>query len=472
MKKSDFTGWKDVFTFTFLQMVKQKGYISFLVVCTIITLLSSTVMALFRQYNDAKEKKTSVSEIVFFDETGLEIDYTDAFKETKYENASIISNPSKTFDEYEKQMEENADKTLLVKIAFDKKEQEYNILFVEGKEVNLSDLANEELASEFGDFFEEAMIKAVDISDEQREFINKDIEKEVKKLAENGEVIEANKDSISDRDYFIILGFMMVCMMIINVSANQVGLSIVTEKSSRVIEYLMVNVRPLALIMGKLLATITASLLQMITIGFGYLASNIISNLITPRLSKLLFGIEQTAEDVTVADETLAATIKMMHNIKLEYILVALLFVVLGIIFYGIIAGLLGASVSKMDEIQEAMSTLQVLIILGCYADLALCILQFMGTANPILTKVLSIIPISSPFWVPGNMLLGKMSWSLIIASIIVMIISIALLFILTACVYEAMIFYNGTPMKFKDIVALAFSKNKVIRKEEAKDEE
>lgn len=472
MKKSDFTGWKEVYSFTFSQTVKQKGYISFLVICAVIALFSSTVIALVRQFNDAKEEKTSVSEVVVFDETGLEIDYTDAFVDTKYEKVSVISHPSKSFDEYEKQMEAKADETMLVRITFDKENEDYNLLFVKGKDVNLSELESEAFSGEFCDFFEEARIEAIDISEQQREFINTDIEKEVKELSETGEVIDSKKDSISFEDYFILLAFLMICMMIINVSANQVSLSIVTEKSSRVIEYLMINVRPLALIVGKLLATIVASLLQMVTIGLCYMSSSIVSSMITPHLSKLLFGIEQTAEEVSVADEALAASIEMIHGIRLEYVFFALLFMVLGIIFYGIIAGLLGASVSKMDEMQEAMATFQILLVLGCYADLALCVLQISEKASPMLAKILSIIPVTSPFLVPGNMLLGNMSWPLIIASIIVMLISIALLFVLTACVYEAMIFYNGNPMKFKDIVALAFSKNKNVAKEEANDEE
>lgn len=472
MKKSDFTGWKEVFSFTFSQTVKQKGYISLLVIFAVIALLSSTVMALVGQYNDAKDEKTSVSTVVIFDETGLEIDYTDAFKDTKYEKTCIISHPSKAFEEYEKQMEAEADETMLVKVSFDKDEETYHVLFVKGKNVHLSELASEEFSGDFCNFFEEARIEAVDISKQQREFINTNIEKEVKELSENGEVIESKKDSISFGDYFILLAFLMICMMIINISANQVSLSIVTEKSSRVIEYLMINVRPLALITGKLLATIVASLLQMVTIGFCYLSSTIISNLVTPKLSKWLFGIVQTSEEVSVADETMAASIRMIHGIKMEYVFLALLFMVLGIVLYGIIAGLLAASVSKMDEMQEAMSGFSILLVVGCYADLALIILQFSEKANPVLTRIMSIIPITAPFLVPGNMLLGKMSWPLIIASITVMLVSIALLFILTACVYEAMIFYNGNPMKFKDIIALAFSKNKVSQKEEAHDEE
>lgn len=472
MKKSDFTGWREVFEFTFSQTVKQKAYGIFLVVFSVIALLYATGSALISQYGEVKEKKSNISEVVIFDETGLNIQYTNVFTSKKYKNTTVVSEPSKSIDEYEKQMEENADATMLIKISFDNEEELYHILFIQGKKIGMSEISKVEFANEFCDYFETAKMEAVKVSEEQRDLIQTDIVREIKLLSDTGEVIDKEKESISYEDYFIMLIMLMACMMLINIGGNQIALSIVTEKSSRVIEYLVLNVRPLALILGKLLATIVTSTLQMIAIGFCYIASPIIANMIVPRLSKVLFGAVESAESsVTVADETLAAFIKMIHGIKMEFVILALVFVVLGIIFYGLIAGLLGASVSKMDEMQESMVVFQLMLVLGCYADMGLCVMQMLGTANPMFNKVLSICPITSPFLVPGSMLLGNMNWSLIILSIVAMLVAIVLMAIFTASVYEAMIFYNGKTLKFKDIIELASSKKKLAKKEEDKNE-
>ncbi len=473
MKKSDFTGWREVFSFTFSQTVKQKAYGIFLVIFSIIALFYSTGSALISQYSEHKESKATIGEVVIFDETGLEISYTDVFTSKKYKNIKVNSNPSKAIEEYEKAMEDKADDTMLIKVSYDKEDKVYRILFVGGKNVELSELAKVEFGNEFCDFFELARMEAVNISKEQRDYIQTDISNEVRLLSEEGDIIKKEKEGISYSDYFITLIMLMICMMLINISGNQIALSIVTEKSSRVLEYLVLNVRPLALIVGKLLATIVTSTLQMIAVGFCYAASPIISNMITPRLSQWLFGVVESAETNTaIADETLASSVQMIHGIKMEFVFLSLLFLVLGIILYGIVAGLLGASVSKMDEMQETMTLFQLMLIVGCYADMALCIMQMSGNANPILSKIVSICPITSPFIVPCNMLLGKMNWPLIIASFLAMIVVIALLFMLTANVYEAMIFYNGKALKIKDIILLASSKKKSVLKEEVKDEE
>lgn len=472
MRKSDFTGWRDVFTFTFSQTVKQKAYGIFLVVFSVIALFYSTFLTLFNQYSEYKEENTKISEVLVFDESGLAIDYTNVFTDKKYKSIPINSNPVKSMEEYEKQMEEEDDNKILIRVTFDREDEKYHMLFVQGKNSGLSEIAKVEFAEEFCDFFEEARMDAVNISKNQRELIQTDIDSEIKTLSSNGEVIDKKKDSISFNDYIVLLILLMVCMMMINISGNQIALSIVTEKSSRVIEYLVINVRPLALIVGKILATIVTSSLQMITVGFCYAASPIISNIITPRISKWMFGLSETSERSTaIADETLANSIKMIHGIKIEFVVLALLFMVLGIIFYGIVAGLLGASVSKMDELQEAMTLFMFMMVVGCYADMALCVMQITEKSSPMLSKLLSICPVTSPFLVPGNMILGNMNWPTIIASFAAMIVVIILAFILTARVYEALIFYNGKPLKIKDIFALASSKKQSGVKEEEKNE-
>lgn len=473
MNKSDFAGWKEVFSFTFSQTVKQKAYGIFLVIFSIVALFYSTATTLIGQYNDRKEAKATMKEIVVFDETGLGVDYSNVFTSKQYKEIKITTASGKTMEEWEKALEEeeNAD-TMLIQVTFNQKEKNYHLLFIQGKNVKLSELAKVAFSDEFCDFFEKARMDAVEISKEQQDYIQREIVREVKSLSEDGEVIEKEKESISFNEYMITLVMLMICMMMINVSGNQIALSIVTEKSSRVLEYLVLNVRPLALIVGKLLATIVTSSLQMIAVGFCYAASPIISNILTPRLSKWLFGAVESAEtSAALADETLANSIRMIHGIKMEFVILALVFMVLGIVFYGIIAGLLGASVSKMDEMQETMTLFQLMMIVGCYGDMGLCIMQISGSANPMLSKVLSICPITSPFLVPCNMLLGKMSWTLILASFFAMLLVIVLLFVLTARVYEAMIFYNGKALKIKDILALASSKKQLVVKEEVQNE-
>ena len=466
MKKSDFYGWREVFHFTFEQTVKQKSYVIFIGIFSIIALLYSPAMTIYKQYQAQKEGHAPMEQIIVYDETGINIDYKNALDDKKYEKVKILSNTELTsplsFDDYVKKLEEDAESTtMLVKISFDKENESFRFLFVQAKAMSISEIEKQSVAEMFSDYFDHHKIAAVEISEEQKEIIQKDISTDVKFVTAEGEIEEKEKeDEISMQDYFIILGLLMVCMMFITVNGNQIALSIVTEKSSKVLEYLLLNVRPMAMILGKILATIATSAIQMTGIGFCYMISPIINGYISPAICKWLFGgIETGQGDATLYEENMALTLQMMHSIKLEYVLFALLFLILGILLFSMIAALSGASVSKMDELGEAMTLFQILLVAGCYADMFLCIYQTTGMSDPVFSKIVSLCPVTAPFWVPANLLLGKMSPGLIAASFLVMIACVAILFWLTARVYETLLYYNGKALKPKDIIAMAFPK-------------
>ncbi len=211
MKKSDFAGWREVFSFTFSQTVKQKAYVIFLVIFSVVALFYSTATTLINQYSDHKEGKSAISQVVVFDETGLQIDYANAFTSKKYKNIEVISKPSMSREEYENQMEEHSDDTVLINITYDNEVNEYHVLFVQGKKVSLSEIDRVEFSDEFCDYFEKAKMDAANISDQQRKMIQTNIVKEVKELSEDGEVVDKTKgDSISYNDYFVTLALRML----------------------------------------------------------------------------------------------------------------------------------------------------------------------------------------------------------------------------------------------------------------------
>ena len=55
----------------------------------------------------------------------------------------------------------------------------------------------------------------------------------------------------------------------------------------------------------------------------------------------------------------------------------------------------------------------------------------------------------------PSSLLLGKMSIGLGLLSGAILIVMIALLMIFVATVYEYLIYYNGSPMKLKELIKI-----------------
>ena len=454
MKKSDYRGWKDVFRFSFIQGVKQKAYIGILIVMFVFALFGPVLLAAFSGNGDGEEKSINISidRLMVFDEVGLPIEYEAAFAGTDCENVNIEVKQAKTgeFDSYIKQYEKAEDSNeLAVKISYDATGY-FKLIFVKAKDTEFSEDEGSVVADVFTSYFGEAKLTAIDVTEEEYAFINQAIETEVLFTDESGAVIVEGEhaEGISMDQYYVLLGGIMVCLMIITLSGSTIANSIVTEKSTRVVEYLMINVRPMALIVGKILSSLLLTVIQFVAFGAGYVGSVI--------LQGVIFGAENTK---SLAD--MLSIFSVFEGINPVNIVLAVLILFMGILFYSILAGLAGASVSKMDELAEGMKIYQMAQVVGSYIGIGICIMEISGSVNPMIINVCSMIPIATPFIVPATLLMGRVTTLVACIGFVLLAVITVLLYLFTANVYEAMIFYNGKVLKFKDILQIAKTRRK-----------
>jgi ABC-2 type transport system permease protein len=66
------------------------------------------------------------------------------------------------------------------------------------------------------------------------------------------------------------------------------------------------------------------------------------------------------------------------------------------------------------------------------------------------------LFPLSSPFLLPGSILVGKVGAPLIAASILLLAVSIFLLFQFVAKVFETLILHNGNKIKIKELIKIS----------------
>ena len=296
---------------------------------------------------------------------------------------------------------------------------------------------------------------AIDVNEEQLAAISAPVETEVLFADVDGnEIVEEEKadTSIDMAGYTVMLAGIMIITMLVSTCGAQIANSIVIEKSSKVIEYMMTNIRPMALIAGKMLSVLATTIIQFVAVGICYLISTIATDAI--------FGegeaVAQAVETVTEESTSLA---DVLSNVNIGVIGVTLLLWLFGVLFYCMIAGLCGASASKLEELGEALKVYQLLMMLGSYAGIAVCIMMVSGSgAGGVLTAT-CVFPITAPFVGPAAMILGKISIIYpLIGLVLLAIVSIGL-FSFTAKTFEALIFYNGKVLKLKDILAIAKQK-------------
>lgn len=272
----------------------------------------------------------------------------------------------------------------------------------------------------------------------------------------------------------------IVLFMLIFSYGSIVAQSIATEKTSRVMELLLTSVRPLAVVIGKVLAMGVVSLLQfalIILVGmgsfavsapFGWLgeAADLIKDPeVQAALSQLTAGTTgggvnfanfSTSElEMAQAVNELAAVFTPLN------IAAVIVIFILGFLVYSLIAALIGASISRMEDLQTAMSPYSIIGVLGMY--LAYFPVMFNAESlesgdaatNPV--QVFSyFFPISSPFALPSAVLLGTLEPWKIAAAVGVLCVFVALIAIVVGKVYEAIILHNGNRIKLSDMLKMA----------------
>lgn len=452
MKKSDYRGWKDVFWFSFVQSMKQKSNIILLIVMVVLISFGPLVVNLVSAGGEEDLPDITVEKLVVFDEVGLPIDYSKAFEGTACEKVDIevsVEADSTAFDNYIQAYVETEDlKEMALRLSFDQMTTSFDLKFVKGAKADLTDEECDAVVECFDAFFTAEKLGAIDVSEEQYAFINQSVSTKVVSISEEGTVQEEEKrEGISLEEYWVLYGGIMICMMLISLSGGSIANSIVTEKCTRVVEYLMINVRPMALIVGKILAALSVTLIQFAVCGASLLLSNV--------LQQLVPGVEAKPLTETIASLDVFAGVSAVN------VILAVLIVFMGVMFFSILAGLAGASVSKMEELAEGMKLYNMVMMVGSYIGLAVCIMEVAGGLDPMIVNVCSLIPISAPFIVPALLLMGRCSTLIAVIGLVLLVVLTAGLYLFTANVYESMIFYNGKVLKFKDILQIAKTRRK-----------
>lgn len=295
----------------------------------------------------------------------------------------------------------------------------------------------------------------------------------------NTKTIEAGQEELnifsSMIHYILPIALSMVLFLLIFSYGNAVAQSIAIEKTSRVMELLLTSVRPLAVVIGKVLAMGAVSFGQFLLIIVVGAASIAVSSpfgvigQISPLLSnpELLSGglSDAAAAGVNLDQFSLAQAINSVVEkfTAVNIILIALAFLI-GFLFYALLAALVGASVSRMEDLQAAMQPYSLIGVVGFF--LAYYPIMFnisaieSGSAEINGVQMFSYyFPVSSPFSIPGAVVLGQLDTVQSAIAVGILAVFTVLVAMLVSKVYEAIILHSGSRLKIGDILKMAQNK-------------
>ena len=446
MKKSSISGWKEVFSFTLHQTLKSKSFIVSFIILLVICAGAMPVLSMI--FGDGKEEEASMSLIqkVYVNDT------------TKLSDSGYLPT---MYDEYHKHIEfipmnedydtllERIDEIETTSVVLDVTLSKYgyfDLHFTKSSNGDVTKSDTQSLGALVLEDFNDYILKVTGVSQDQIDFINSETVINVTAADVNGNAVFKEDTSITMAQYWFIYGLFFVVMMVINLASTQIASSIASDKSTRVVEYLLTSVKPLALMVGKILAMLVAVVGETILIIIGAVISDKVA------AYSLMDGGESILEQYIPNN--------IFANLNLFNVIICLVVVALGLIFCGALAGLAGATVSKIEELNEGLTMFMVVKMAGAYMGIiAAGVLTDSGMTPFVIFALLC--PISSPYLQPGAILVGKVSFLMATGAILLQIIFIILLMSFVAKVYETLILHNGNTVSFKALLKLSKSLKK-----------
>ena len=219
------------------------------------------------------------------------------------------------------------------------------------------------------------------------------------------------EDSHED-GFWVQYGYSILAMILCLMSASYVIRAVVEEKDSRLVELLLVSVKPMALLAGKILAVMAFT--------FGWLLA-------------MLAGLGVSC------------------GLTAGLLLVLLVSLGLGYLTMSLIGGVAGACCSGMEEAGEATGPVMLLTMAGYLAS---CVVGAVPSGPVAVFSTLC--PVVSIFCAPVQFAGGNVSFWLVLASWAIQAAVIWGLLTLASRVYAGLIVHRGSRVKLRELMSMA----------------
>ena len=433
MKMDNF--WK-VTKFTVAQQVKGKAFkvstTIILIAVLILTSLINFIPAILGKNDDSKKtandgKEIGIETAYYMDDSDLKVDLEAGLK-VAFPNLNLEKATESRGAILEK-LKTSEDKMVLVSISNESV----------GYYVEVITPTSDTVSSEDGQILAETISSILNNS----RLINAGVsQEELGKLSTpiNTQVFTAGDEDDTLEDMIVKMVFPMVaCMLlfyIIYFYGYWVASSIVAEKTSRVMELLLTSTKPMELVVGK-------------CVGMGFLAiTQFASILLTAYISFVGSGaIVKKFIDTSANIFDISA---VLGKIPVLQVILIILFFILGYVLYAVINALVGATISKLEDLNTAIMPVSFISIIGFY-------LAYAAIMSPesVIAKIATYVPFSAPFYIPSMILSETVGIVQMGVSLLILIATIVVLTLFTARVYSVVILHTGNRLKIKDLFTI-----------------
>ena len=425
MNKDSLKGTGKIYAFTLKQLLKSKSNRVTFIILALLAILAVPVMCAILN-NDAPPPISQITKVYINNETNYDVskDNLDAY-------FSLIS-----FEDVDISAEEAAGQLspseLFARVHNDSADGSVALTLLKTSETTVTDAEIELFRSALCENISRARYEFIGIPPAQIKTAMSDYDFNVMTAAE----YNSNEASFA-ASYTIQYAYAIILLIVSMFSIVFIIRTVIEEKASKLVELLMVSVKPLALLAGKILAVMTYIFGMLIVVVLLFLLSLTISGNIFD-LTPITSTIAELGINPDILNIGPAAFISVFVSLILAYMT------------FSIIAGLSGTSCSVMDDVERANMTVT-FTLLGAYI---LSVFVSSVGSGP-LAIVGSLVPIVSAFVAPVQYILGGIGIGLLAVSWVIQIAVIVLLAMFSSRVYRSLIMYNGSRVKLKLLLTM-----------------
>lgn len=247
----------------------------------------------------------------------------------------------------------------------------------------------------------------------------------------------------------IIIGGMLgyLIMMFIIIYGNMVMRSVIEEKTNRIIEIIISSVKPFRLMMGKIIGTSLAGLLQFVIWA---ILGTILLFVLTSILGVQMGGGAGAAQAQAAQTSQSDAVLYFAEFLKLPLFTMVISFIVFfigGFFLYSSLYAAIGAAVDSETDSQQFLLPIIMPLMLGVYVGFFTVISDPHGTV----ATVFSFIPLTSPIVMLMRIPFGVPLWQILL-SIAILFGTFFFVVWFAAKIYRIGILMYGKKPTYKEI--------------------
>ena len=247
-------------------------------------------------------------------------------------------------------------------------------------------------------------------------------------------------------DGFSVIITMMVCMImyfVVMAYGASITKNIVMEKSSKLMDTMLISVKPEAMIFGKLLGVLSAGLLQFFfwiaMLAGGVYAGVVLSDKFFPGANAPVI--------------TFLKSFGSLNLFKPGPVILAVIVLIFGILLYASLAAFAGA----ISSTQEQAASNQGIFLLVLIAAYFIVMIKALDPANTPLW--IHLCPFTGALTLPAALVLGTLNWGTAIGGVAAVVVLALLLVYFAGMVYKAMALYKGQHLSPKKIFKIMTNK-------------